>query len=334
MTVRSASGHPADPIDPATFAAQVQDALARLYDPVHLQTHALARFVRPAPGERTEAIGRRLEEAITRGVDDLATRPGPAAAGRGQTLRALVDWSHDLLTEPERAVLRRLAVFAGGFELEAAEAVGAVDDGGIDRTDVLELLLQLVDKSLVVAEVRGEVERYRLLETIRQHGEEKLVEADEAETVRDGHLRCAPTEHVRRGGRRRRRRGRPAPAPPPPDRAAGRRRRRCRHPAARPDPGAQHPPVRGAAVLVGRRLFWGALFLRRRADGLDADVDDPQRGRHRRRRTGRARRPMPGRTEGRALEPATAGDRPAAGRGVGMIGLRCPPRRTAGPEVV
>ncbi|MER5486170.1 BTAD domain-containing putative transcriptional regulator [Streptomyces sp. NPDC002812] len=108
---------------------------------------------------------------------------------RQQTLRAVVDWSWDLLDEPERAVLRRLSVFAGGCDLEAAEAVCA-DGGSLDRldgADVADLLGSLVDKSLVVAAPDGPAGmRYRLLETVGEYAADRLAEAgeDRAETER------------------------------------------------------------------------------------------------------------------------------------------------------
>jgi predicted ATPase len=87
-----------------------------------------------------------------------------------QTLRASVDWSHALLTEPERVVFRRLAVFIGGFDLAADQAV--TGGGDVERYQVLDLLTLLVDKSLVVAENTGGRTRYRLLETVRQYAQE------------------------------------------------------------------------------------------------------------------------------------------------------------------
>ena len=106
---------------------------------------------------------------------------------RQQTLRASVDWSHDLLTDPgERTLFRRLAAFFGGFDLDAAQAVGGGD--GLQRHQVLDQLALLVDSSLGVN--RGESEattRYRLLETVRQYTLEKLAESGEAEAVRIRH---------------------------------------------------------------------------------------------------------------------------------------------------
>jgi len=107
------------------------------------------------------------------------------AVRRQQTLRASVDWSHALLTEPERVLLRRLAVFVGGFDLVAARAVAG--GGDVERYQVLDQITLLVDKSLVVAENMGVATRYRLLETVRQYALEKLGESGEGDEVRGRH---------------------------------------------------------------------------------------------------------------------------------------------------
>ncbi|WP_327257457.1 AfsR/SARP family transcriptional regulator [Streptomyces sp. NBC_01244] len=105
---------------------------------------------------------------------------------RQQTLRAVVDWSWDLLDEPERAVLRRLSVFAGGCDLDAAEAVCA-DGGYLDGSDVADLLGSLVDKSLVVAAPDGPAGmRYRLLETVAEYAADRLAEAGEDRAQTEG----------------------------------------------------------------------------------------------------------------------------------------------------
>ena len=119
----------------------------------------------------------------------LLTGGARTAVRRQQTLRASVDWSHALLTEPERVLFRRLAVFMGGFDLHAAQIVGA--NGEIERYQLLDQLTLLVDKSLVVAfetgtETRAGM-RYRLLETVRQYAQEKLGESGEADEVRTRH---------------------------------------------------------------------------------------------------------------------------------------------------
>jgi len=115
----------------------------------------------------------------------LLTGGARTAVRRQQTLRASVDWSHALLTEPERVLFRRLAVFMGGFDLNAAQAVAG--DTEVERYQVLDQLSLLVDKSLVVAENTSGPTRYRLLETVRQYALEKLGESGEADHIRDGH---------------------------------------------------------------------------------------------------------------------------------------------------
>jgi predicted ATPase/DNA-binding CsgD family transcriptional regulator len=128
-------------------------------------------------------------DQIAARLDDrfrLLTGGSRTALPRQQTLRALLDWSHDLLSEGERVLLRRLSVFAGGWTLEASEGVCAGD--GLETSEVLDLLVRLVEKSLVVAEERGAEVRYRLLETLRQYGAEKLRDAGEEAAVRARHL--------------------------------------------------------------------------------------------------------------------------------------------------
>jgi non-specific serine/threonine protein kinase len=114
----------------------------------------------------------------------LLTGGDHTAMPRQQTLRASIDWSYDLLTEDERALLQRLAVFAGGWTLEAAEAVGV--GGGVGKPAVLDLLARLVEKSLVIMDAGGE--RYRLLETVRQYAQERLHESGGEDTARTHHL--------------------------------------------------------------------------------------------------------------------------------------------------
>jgi predicted ATPase/DNA-binding SARP family transcriptional activator len=129
-----------------------------------------------------DEIAARLDDRFS-----LLTSGSRTAIPRHQTLRATIDWSYDLLTESERILLRRLAVFAGGFTLEAAESVCS---GGMKRSDILDLLGRLVDKSLVIVDEISKVSetRYRLLETIRQYALEKLAGIEEAGAVRDRHL--------------------------------------------------------------------------------------------------------------------------------------------------
>jgi predicted ATPase/class 3 adenylate cyclase/DNA-binding CsgD family transcriptional regulator len=115
----------------------------------------------------------------------LLTGGARTAVRRQQTLRASVDWSHALLTEPERVLFRRLAVFLGGFDLDAAR--GVAGGAEVERYQVLDQLTLLVDKSLVVVDESAGRTRYRLLETVRQYALEKLGESGEADTVRSRH---------------------------------------------------------------------------------------------------------------------------------------------------
>ena len=136
-------------------------------------------------------IAARLDDRFS-----LLTGGRRGALPRHQTLRALIDWSYDALSEPEKSVFRRLGVFVGGWELEQAEQVvsdtvnlakGAQDSSSsviIRPADVLPLLTQLVSKSLVLLETREDVTRYRYLETIREHALEKLTVAGENEAAR------------------------------------------------------------------------------------------------------------------------------------------------------
>ena len=148
---------------------------------------------------RLDGIPLAIELAAARtkvlSVEEISARLGDSfrllAAGsrtarpRQRTLHATMDWSHELLSQKECVLFRRLSVFAGGFTLEAAESICAGEE--LQRDEVLELLSQLLDKSLVVAQERDGAARYRLLETIRQYGKERLEEVGEAAHVRERH---------------------------------------------------------------------------------------------------------------------------------------------------
>jgi predicted ATPase/class 3 adenylate cyclase len=108
-----------------------------------------------------------------------------SAVERHQTLRAAIDWSYEMLSQPEQVLLARLSVFTGGFTLEATEAVTA--GGAVDADDVFELLAALVSRSLVVADTEGVDARYRLLETIRQYAQEALDGSGDVEHLRREH---------------------------------------------------------------------------------------------------------------------------------------------------
>ncbi len=128
-------------------------------------------------------------EQIAARLDDrfrLLTGGSRTAVPRQQTLRAAIDWSYDLLTEEERVLLRRLSVFAGGWTLDAAQAVCSCDP--VCAEDVLDLLAHLVDRSLIVFEQHASETRYRMLETIRQYARDKLFESGEGEPIRNQHL--------------------------------------------------------------------------------------------------------------------------------------------------
>jgi len=123
-------------------------------------------------------------EQIATRLDDrfkLLTGGSRTALPRQQTLRALIDWSYDILSDGEKILLRRLSVFAGGWTFEAAEAIGG-------ELDTLDLLSQLVNKSLVTVDETGSAARYRLLETIRQYARDRLLDAGESEKARRAHL--------------------------------------------------------------------------------------------------------------------------------------------------
>ena len=134
---------------------------------------ARARFLGPT------ALLSRLDKALEAGgARDLPERQ--------RTMRSTLDWSHDLLHLPEKEIFRRLSVFAGGWTLEAAEAVG--EAGSVEAEDILALLGNLVEQSLVVAEMSAEGSvRYGMLEPIRQYALEKLEESGEAEDARRRH---------------------------------------------------------------------------------------------------------------------------------------------------
>ena len=150
---------------------------------------------------RLDGIPLAIELAAARaaalGIEGVAARLGDrfrllagghrTAMPRHQTLRATLDWSHELLTETERVVLRRLAIFAGGFTLQAARAVAADDEVG--PSDVVDCVTNLVEKSLVTADPGGATVRYRLLETTRAYALEKLAQAGEFDAAARRHAR-------------------------------------------------------------------------------------------------------------------------------------------------
>jgi len=163
--------------DNASFVAQTCSRLDGIPLAIEL---AAARIKVLSP----EQIAARLDDRF-----HLLTGGSRTALPRQQTLLAMIDWSYSLLNDQERTLFRRLAVFVGGWTLEAAESVCPDDEpGGILPHDILDLLTHLVDKSLLTTEeVMGQT-RYHRLETIRQYSREKFLETGEVEEVRNWHL--------------------------------------------------------------------------------------------------------------------------------------------------
>jgi len=138
---------------------------------------AASRVKMLSPRQLRERLDQRFR-VLTGGSRDVLPRQ--------QTLRALIDWSHDLLDERERVLFRRLAIFVNGFTLEGAVAVGGGED--LDQLEAFDVLASLVDKSLVLAEPEGDSLRYRLLESTRAYALEKLSDAGERELFATRHL--------------------------------------------------------------------------------------------------------------------------------------------------
>jgi predicted ATPase/DNA-binding CsgD family transcriptional regulator len=153
-------------------------SIAAHLDGIPLALELAAAWVRTLTPQQVEA-----------GLDDrfaLLVRGPRGAQRRQRTLVGSIDWSHALLDETDRIVLRRLAVFAGTFGLAAARALCA--EGTVTAAEVVPALGRLVDKSLVVADVQADESRYRLLETIRAFAAARLVEAEEDTALRERHL--------------------------------------------------------------------------------------------------------------------------------------------------
>lgn len=162
------------------FALNADNAMAvaqicRRLDGIPLAVELAAARVRALPPQQ---IAARLDDRFR-----LLTGGSRTALPRHRTLRAAFDWSFDLLPESERVLLTRLSVFSGTFSLEAAEAV--CSGGSVQRVDVVDLLSRLVDKSLLVPEEASAEARYRMLETIRDYGQERLSESGEALAIQE-----------------------------------------------------------------------------------------------------------------------------------------------------
>lgn len=157
-------------------AAEIAEICTRL-DGIPLAIElAAARVKVLAPRQLAQKLDERFR---------LLTGGDRSALPRQQTMRALIDWSYDLLTDDERELFRKLSIFAGGFTLESAVAVCAAD--AIDEMALLDVLTSLVDKSLVQAELVADGSRYRLLESTRAYAREKLVERGEYAAIASAH---------------------------------------------------------------------------------------------------------------------------------------------------
>ncbi|UUY48869.1 winged helix-turn-helix domain-containing protein [Streptomyces yangpuensis] len=169
---RAVAARPGFAVTDRTAAAVTR--ICRALDGMPLAIELAAARLRTMSAEQLAA---RLDDRFR-----LLTSGARSAPRQHRTLRAVVDWSWELLSEPERALLRRLAAFPGGATVEAAEGVCA--GGPVEEDDVLGLLASLADKSLLVTDGDG---RHRMLETIRAYGLDRLAEAGEEERIRRAH---------------------------------------------------------------------------------------------------------------------------------------------------
>ncbi|MBT9486770.1 MAG: tetratricopeptide repeat protein [Rubrivivax sp.] len=147
-------------------------------DGIPLAIELAAARVRSMP---VEEVGRRLDQRF-----DLLTGGSRTALPRHQTLRSLIDWSYDLLSSAEQALLCRASIFAGGWTLEAAAQVCTGD--AVDGKDLLNLMTSLADKSLVSAKAHGGVTRYSLLETMRYYTRDRLAQRGEETALSRRHF--------------------------------------------------------------------------------------------------------------------------------------------------
>jgi predicted ATPase len=186
-----------DEIESSPAVRLLRDRAGAVRKDLAVDAHALSTMVRvcraldgmPLAIELAAARIRTMSlDQLAKGLDDrfrLLTGGSRTALPRHRTLRAMVDWSWELLTDAERTVLRRLSVFSGGASLDAAERVCAGD--GVEQEQVLELLTALAEKSLLVTEGDG-APRYRMLGTIKEYAARRLAEAGESDLAREAHL--------------------------------------------------------------------------------------------------------------------------------------------------
>ena len=172
---RASAARPGFALDDQNAASIVR--ICQRLDGIPLALELAAPLVR---GLGPEQIASRLDDRFR-----LLTGGSRTALPRQRTLQAAIDWSYKLLSDQEQLLLRRLAVFSGGWTLEAAEAVCGTD--GLERKQILDLQLRLVEKSLVISDTTGPRPRYHTLETIRQYAQEHLHESGETEELRRSH---------------------------------------------------------------------------------------------------------------------------------------------------
>ncbi|MFF6891805.1 BTAD domain-containing putative transcriptional regulator [Streptomyces microflavus] len=264
----AAPGFPRDPDAPEAPERRAVAEICRRLDGIPLALELAATRVR-ALGVRE--LAERLNDRFR--VLTFGQRGAPA---RQQTLRAVIDWSWELLSAPERIVLRRLAAHSDGCDLAAAEAVCAGD--GVARDEVLDLVTRLVDRSLVVVVGGPSGPRYRLLESVAAYATERLHEMEDLTAVRDRHLRHyrALAEHAEprlRGAGQRDRLARL-------DAEAGNLRSALDEAVRRAGAGEPEEAVRLATALAWWWLLRGRLTEARRSLGavLAATVGAPGSG--------------------------------------------------------
>ena len=249
FTDRASAAQPGFALTSANSAAVSE--ICRRLDGVPLAIElAAARVGSLPPGE----IAHRLDRSFR-----LLRQGQRTSVTRQQTLEAALDWSYQLLDADEAMLLRRLAVFAGGFGLDAAEGIGADDD--LPAGEIVDALVRLVGKSLVVAEEVAGPPRYRLLEMVRQYARERLGDAGEAETMLERHARWYEALATELTG---------GAAP----RAA---RRRDRQPARGPALAALPRRAGGAATRSRARRLVAAARAAGRGARMVRRVDRPRR---------------------------------------------------------
>jgi predicted ATPase/class 3 adenylate cyclase len=256
-----------------TFALTAENTAAviqicRRLDGIPLAIELAAARVKALPPEQ---IASRLDDRFR-----LLTGGSRMALPRHRTLKAALDWSFDLLTDAERALLIRLSVFAGGFSLDAIEEVCGGDV--VETGDVLDLVTRLIDRSLVVAETSADEARYRLLDSVQQYAAE-LLAADDPDGTTNGRHQAFVVGLVERLGAAMLAGGPPGADPPFPQLVKERENVRAALQRADDDPSAAAEEQRLAANLgryweIGGLLVEGRSWLARALARTDGEVSD------------------------------------------------------------